>query len=137
MVNLKAGKYYVGDLCYVINDKHWDELGEQTDWFQKGNNFQFKEQTVFVSGTAHGDGRFSDNSGRVYCVDAGLIGVIPFDVIDDNFEGKGGQIIEFEKDFTAHEGKGIFYIGNIEIDTYGWDEEEEEHWDEDENEDDE
>ena len=145
-VIFKAGKYYVGDLCYVINDKHWDELGEKTNWFQNDEQFEFKGKTVFVSHTAYGDGRFNDYQGREYFVDAGLIGVIPFDIIDDGKTGNGGQIIEFEKDFYAScSDKGIFKIGNITIDTSNEDEEEDEEedyddeaddWDEDSEDDD-
>jgi len=134
-VNFKAGKYYVGDLCYVINDKHWDELGEKTNWFQNDEQFEFKGKTIFVSHTAYGDGRFNDYQGREYFVDAGLIGVIPFDIIDNNEIGDGGQIIEFEKDFYAScSDKGIFKIGNITIDTSNEDEEEDEEEDYDDEE---
>jgi hypothetical protein len=128
-VNFKAGKYYVGDLCYVINDKHWDEIGEKTDWFQNGESFEFKGKTVFVSHTAYGDGLYYDGKGREYSVDAGLIGVIPFDIIDENEKGKGGKVIEFKKDFKAYEKDGKFFIGDFIIDTKEEDEEDEEEYD--------
>lgn len=118
-VNFKAGKYYVGDLCYVINDKNWDKIGEETDWFQNGDSFEFKGEVVFVSSTAYGDGTYYDNKGKHYHVDAGLIGVIPFNIIDENENGDGGQIIDFEKDFTAFEDDGMFFIDDIRIDTKG------------------
>jgi hypothetical protein len=125
MVNFKAGKYYVGDPCYVISDEHWDELGEQTNWFQNNDSFKFKGNTCFTCGTAYGDGTYYDYEGREYGVDAGLIGVVPFKCIDDNFKGEGGQIIEFNEDFQAYEQDGTFFIGDITIETGDLDEESE------------
>jgi hypothetical protein len=132
--NFKAGKYYVGDLCYVVNDNNWDKLLDDTDYF--GNNdLKFKDEVIFASNTAYGDGTYYDNKGRKYSVDAGLIGVMPFGVIDENEIGKGGQIIEFEKDFKAYEEDGKFYIDDFIIDTKEDEEEnEEEDWDDDEDE---
>jgi len=130
MVNFKAGKYYVGDLCYVINETNWDELLDTTNYFE-GGSFIFKDKEGFVANTAYGDGRYYDDEGREYCVDAGLIGVIPFEIIDDNFEGKGGQIIEFTHDFNAYEENGTFFIDDFEICTKE-EEEEEIYIDEDE-----
>jgi len=132
-VKFKAGTYYVGDLCYVINDQNWEVLGEKTHWFQDDDKFEFKGREVFVSSTAYGDGLFRDYQDREYSVDAGLIGVIPFDIIDDNKTGSGGQIIVFENDFSAScSDKGIFKIGDITIDTSN---DEDEDWDESESED--
>jgi len=116
-VNFKAGKYYVGDLCYVINNENWEILGKKTNWFQDDEQFEFKEKTVFFARTAHGDGRFYDRNDYEYSVDAGLIGVIPFDIIDKNEEGRGGQVIEFANDFIVYEEDGKFHIGSIMIDT--------------------
>lgn len=114
--NFKSGKYYVGDLCYVVNNNNWDKLLDDTDYF--GNNdLKFKDEVIFASNTAYGDGTYYDNKGRDYSVDAGLIGVMPFGIIDENEIGRGGQIIEFEKDFKAYEEDGKFYIDDFIIDT--------------------
>lgn len=129
-IKFKAGKYYVGDLCYVINDKNWDELIKKTSCFSE-ESFEFKGKEVFVAGTAYGDGTYYDNNGREYSVDAGLIGVIPFEIIDNNEEGDGGQIIDFTNDFIAYEDDGKFYIDNFIIDTKEDDEEYDEEYDED------
>ncbi len=131
-VEFKAGRYYVGDLCYVINDEHWDELGEKTNWFQDSDSFEFKGKTVFIAGTAYGDGTYSDNCGLDYSVDAGVIGCIPYEIIDNNFEGEGGQILDFEKNFIAYEEGGTFYFGNREIYTKDFDEEDDEYYFDDE-----
>ena len=55
-VNFKAGKYYVGDPCYVVKDHNvWIKLLDDTDYFQNENQ-TYKGQTIFAEGTAHGDG---------------------------------------------------------------------------------
>lgn len=133
MKKFKAGKYYVGDPCYVISDENWMPLLESTKYFENENQ-EYKGQQIFTEGTAHGDGCFTDNFGREYGVDAGLIGIIPFEVIDDNRTGDGGQIIEFEKDFEVYTSElGIFHFGDIVIDTAEEDyEEDNEEWEEDE-----
>lgn len=124
-VSFTKGKYYVGDPCYVISDEHWDELLDKTNFFEDGE-FKFKGATCFTANTAFGDGTYEDQEGREYCVDAGLIGVIPFEVLDENFEGSGGQIIEFDEEFTASETDGSFFIGDIVIITGDSDDDDEE-----------
>jgi len=130
----KAGKYYVGDLCYVV-DKHedWMQLLNDTDYFRNENQ-SYKGYPIFASSTAHGDGRYYDQFNREYGVDAGIIGIMPVEAIEK--EGKGGNVIEFKEDFDVVTAHGIFYIGDIKIDTFGWgddddEEDEEEFWNED------
>jgi hypothetical protein len=142
MKQFKAGKYYVGDPCYVFTDKEWDELIEQTycfgiqydkmpEGYEDTNVYNYKGMDFFTDGTAYGDGSYYDNEGRVYGVDAGLIGIVPFEILST--DGDGGQIIEFEKDFRVYSsGDGIFYFGNITIDTKNDDEDEDDDWEDDE-----
>ena len=143
-----AGKYYVGDLCYVMHDE-WDEV---CGLFFEGPNvhgcnqgiFQLKDGRKFASfNTKWGDGSFQDQYGRSYGVDAGLIGCIAIKDINldsgDNFT-RGGQVIEFDRDFEVHGGTGIsrsewdgvIRIGNVTIktDDDGEFEEEEEEYEE-------
>lgn len=120
-----AGKYYVGDLCYVMHEK-WDEVCEvmfagRTDHGCNQGELKLKDGTRFVSfNTAHGDGGYYDNRGREYSVDAGLIGLIALDKIDltnnDNDAG-GGQIVEFKMPFDCASEDGMLRFGNVMIDT--------------------
>lgn len=111
-----AGKYYVGDPCYVVSNRNWIRLLNQTDFFEK-EVFQYKGEKCFASGTLYGDGSYYDNQGRVYSVDAGLIGIMPVESLDKNKSGKGGNIIEFDSEFEVYEGGGVFHFGNLEINT--------------------
>ena len=143
-----AGKYYVGDLCYVMHDE-WDEVcglffeGRDDHGCNQGV-FQLKDGRKFASfNTKWGDGGYRDQYGRSYGVDAGLIGCIAIKDINldsgDNFT-RGGQVIEFDSDFEVHGGTGIsrsewdgvIRIGNVTIktDDDGEFEEEEEEYEE-------
>lgn len=136
---MQAGYYYVGDLCYVL-DEEWDEV---CDLFTRGRNdhgcnegeFTLKDGRRFVSyNTMYGDGSYEDQYGNDYGVDAGLIGCIRIDDIGldpATFEGKGdghphngGQIFEFNEDFVCsgrqdqgRDWDGIIRIGDLRIET--------------------
>lgn len=124
---MPAGKYYVGDLCYVMHDE-WDEVcglffRGRTDHGCNEGEFNLKDGRRFVSiNTRWGDGTYSDQNGRKYGVDAGLIGCIRLEDIDmsnsNNFT-RGGQIIDFPKDFecTYELTNGTIVIGYIRIET--------------------
>ena len=73
--------------------------------------------TCFAASTAYGDGVYFDKERREYSVDAGLLGIIPLEALDLNFEGDGGQIIEFDEDFTVSEEDGVFTFGDVVINT--------------------
>lgn len=127
------GKYYIGDLCYVINDKLWDRFCEMTTvgYDVLDGYFKWEDKFLWTHSTAYGDGGYFDNHGKEYCVDAGLIGVLPFDLISKHLNGVAhlGNVVEFAKPFTCEYDDGKFFIGDdITIDTdpsYHEDEEEE------------
>ena len=125
-MTMPAGKYYVGDLCYVMHEC-WDEVCDLTI----SNNqcltgeFTMKDGVRFATyGTEHGDGEYQDQDGRKYSVDAGAIGCIRIEDIDktdyvgvgSNFI-EGGQIIDFPQDFETSSKDGVIVFGNITIDT--------------------
>ena len=122
-----AGKYYVGDLCYVLNDS-WDDVCDliiPTHGSGDGE-FTMKDGRKFASyGTKWGDGCYFDQNGREYGVDAGLIGCIRVEDIDVDLRQLaedvgprfGGQIVEFDRPFDTWEENGMIRIGDISIDT--------------------
>lgn len=130
---LPAGKYYVGDLCYVMH-KEWDEVcglffKDRDDHGCNEGEFNLKDGRRFASfNTKYGDGSYYDQFGDEYGVDAGLIGCIALNDIDltndDNFI-RGGQIIEFVSDFSVSGSQGlsrkdwdgVIQIGHIVIKT--------------------
>jgi hypothetical protein len=126
---MKAGKYYIGDLCYVMHPE-WDEFCSLTI---NGHNvldgeFNLKDGRRFATFTTKwGDGTYKDEQGRNYGVDAGLIGCIAVDdITPSELENlKDGHVVEFVQDFSTFSAGGIIRIGSVCIDTDFAEEEEE------------
>jgi hypothetical protein len=130
-MTMPAGRYYIGDLCYVMTDEEWDEFCSITI---KGNQcidgeFTFKDGRRFATyGTKWGDGLYFDQYGREYSVDAGLIGCIKIDDIKaekyDNIEDLG-NVTDWGVDFITNGGRGdpdwdgVIRFGNCMIRTDG------------------
>jgi hypothetical protein len=118
---MKAGTYYIGDLCYVMHDR-WDEFCELTC---SGNNvldgeFNLKDGTRFATFTTkYGDGTYKDEQGNEYPVDAGLIGCINVKDITPTELGNlsSGRVIEFVQDFSTFSAGGVLRFGSVVIDT--------------------
>jgi hypothetical protein len=129
-MTMPAGRYYVGDLCYVMHDR-WDEFCSLTC---SGNNvldgeFNLKDGTRFATFTTRwGDGCYYDEQGNDYPVDAGLIGCINVrDIAVSEFGNiVNGRVFEFDKDFAVSSENGVIRIGNVVIDTDAEDIDEEE-----------
>ena len=122
---MKAGKYWVGDLCYVMHPQ-WtevcdllfagrDDRGCNEGVFKLANGVEFA-----IFNTAYGDGAYEDREGRIYPVDSGSIGCILASDIDDDTEMKwmlGGNIVEFDADFEARKRGSELIFGDVVIDT--------------------
>ena len=128
---MQAGKYYVGDLCYVMTNDEWDEFCSITikEHTCLDGEFQFADGRKFATyGTMWGDGTYRDNYGHRYSVDAGLIGCIRVEDIRASKYAdisKLGAIVEFETDFVTSGGRnhfdweGTIQFGRIAIETNG------------------
>lgn len=132
-----AGKYYVGDLCYVMHPE-WDEAcnlffrGRDDRGCNEGE-FNLKDGRRFVSySTKYGDGCYTDQFGNEYGVDAGLIGCIKVEDISEDISElemkRLGNVVEFKQPFNCSGGRtrewdGIIQIGHLIIETDPVDEE--------------
>ncbi len=134
---LKAGEYYVGDLCYVLdgNGYEWHRILDMVNYFMDGEVFEItvfnedmgREVTIrgFCSSTMYGDGSYHDQHGNRYHVDAGIIGCVHREALPEvltNESHKGGQFINFGEDFTCesaqdNDDEGVIRIGHLLIDT--------------------
>lgn len=126
---MPAGRYYVGDLCYVMHPE-WNEC---CDLFfphpgpENGveGEFQLADGRRFASfGTAWGDGEYSSSIGTSHSVDSGSIGCIRVeDIRDDSYPPERvaelGAIVEFDQPFSVHAQDGVIQFGHITIDTRG------------------
>jgi hypothetical protein len=129
---MKSGRYYVGDLCYVLHDR-WDEFCALTIVGSRvlDGEFNLKDGTRFATFTTQwGDGTYRDQQGREYGVDAGLIGCIAVDDIDpaELVNIKDGHVVEFVQDFGTFSAGGVISFGTISIDTDAVEEELEEEY---------
>jgi hypothetical protein len=129
-MTMPAGKYYIGDLCYVMADEEWSEICDITISGHKviDGEFQLKDGRKFAMySTAYGDGVYYDHYGHSYSVDAGSIGCILLDDIKyvDNFDQflDVGAILEFDTDFVTGGGQGesdwegTIQFGHVVIET--------------------
>ena len=145
---MKAGTYYVGDPCYVLDatfDFDWMEILLATGYFgiyhpgtedkmdpdENDGYFEIDGVRIFASSTDHGDGAYLDNSEREYGVDAGLIACIPVELLGGEEAVEKAvfglaNIVEFEHDFSCEtvDEDGTIHIGDIEVYT-GFEDEDE------------
>lgn len=123
---LPAGIYYVGDLCYVVDDNEWREYCDRS--FPNGDNdevvgvFQASSGVSYAMfGTMHGDGVYVDNYNNEYPVDSGSIGCIPvsevWNALDDPNIKRLGNVVTFTEPFKVSYDfeTGLISIGNIDI----------------------
>lgn len=118
---MPAGKYWIGDLCYVLHSE-WSEFCDITitDNDCLDGEFSLKDGRKFASyRTAYGDGCYTGNVGK-YPVDAGLIGCVKLEDIDltnpDN-DIKLGHVVEFSAPFETFSKNGVLWFGHVRIDT--------------------
>lgn len=137
-MSMPAGRYYIGDLCYVMNDDEWDDFCKITIRGHEclDGEFEMPDGRRFATyGTKWGDGTYSDNYGNSYSVDAGLIGCIRVeDIRADKYSDidRLGCMHEFTTDFATSGGRGdrnwsgTIQFGKILIETDPCDEYDEE-----------
>ena len=124
---MPAGKYYVGDLCYVMHDE-WSTVcnlffHDRTDGGCNEGEFVLDDGRRFASlNTAWGDGTYCSNGFGEFSVDAGLIGCIRIeDIRDPSYSDEKansfGTIVTFGEDFEVYSENGTLFFGDIAIET--------------------
>ena len=119
---MKAGTYYIGDLCYVMHED-WDEVCALTINGQRaiGGEFNLKDGRRFaIYNTMYGDGSYNDQFGGEYWVDSGSIGCIAIEDINLDIAGNntdGGEVLTFDQDFYTGEQDGKIMFYNVSINT--------------------
>jgi hypothetical protein len=135
---MAAGTYYVGDLCYVIDEN--SGMGAREDWDEVCKLMwpdDFRTQMIdgklkladgrefCIFGTQYGDGEYMvRDQGHGYLkstyVDSGTIGCIKIEDIK-NYDtaqcAKLGNIVTFEEDFECYESQGTMVFGHLTIET--------------------
>lgn len=118
---MKAGTYYVGDLCYMISD--WDSVCDVIikDARVLSGEFKTTKGIPFANyGTAHGDGSYYAEGTYSYLgVDSGSIGCVELSLVggDEDRARRMGTVVEFTNDFETSESEGTIRFGHISIKT--------------------
>ena len=130
-IKMPAGKYYIGDLCYVMH-KEWDEACElffdgRDDHGCNDGKFKLADGREFVNfNTKYGDGTYYDGLFS-YHVDSGSIGCIRVEDIREELP-PWAVVMAFLEDFECYRDDAMLVFGHVHIDTdpYEYEEEEEE-----------
>jgi hypothetical protein len=128
-VIVPKGNYVIGDPCYAVPDKDWLPLLETCNYFESPIGYVkdgLQKFAVLAFGTKWGDGCYLGSDGHEYPVDAGLLGLVPVELLEDISQHEG-IIVNFPKDaLCIDDGSGKLRFGHITIDTDPEDPEEEE-----------
>jgi hypothetical protein len=96
------GKYYIGDLCYALDDRLYDNVfgpEYRTGYYCMNNN----SSHAFMMGDTGGDGEFKGSDGFKYPVDAGIIGIASESILDaDKVPYDGGKMYTFKGNVTMN-----------------------------------
>lgn len=103
---MKSNKgFYVGDICYVLSDdiytNFWGKKHKYADGVFEIDGFSFA-----VDSTAYGDGVYFDNACHKYPVDAGVIGLVPLELIGKEDGLQFGTVFDVpgEAEFKCKDG---------------------------------
>ena len=107
---IKSNKgFYVGDICYVLNEKIYHKVWGGNGYVDGKHTIPQTNWAFAVAGTKYGDGEYVDNELRFYGVDAGVIGLVPAELIKPDYD-LGGHIFECSGDATFEANNGIFVV---------------------------
>lgn len=116
---IKTNKgFYVGDICYALSDEVYHGVWGKAHY--EDGEYEVNGYKFAMGGTAHGDGCYCDKDGNVYGVDAGNIGVVPMELLREDFYNGGMLVYATECAYSFNRGKFIFRFNNgelIDIDT--------------------
>ena len=120
---MPAGKYYIGDLCYVMDTKEWREICDIIIKESRilDGEFELPDGRRFaIYSTRWGDGEYYDQYGHTYSVDAGSIGcILMSDIRAHKYDNilDLGAVQEFAEPFETGSHKGQLVFGHVLIDT--------------------
>ena len=117
---MPAGRYWLGDLCYVLGDEDdelWEEFIANEHWNGRDVAAALDGHPTVALNTAYGDGVYTSTTGEVFGVDAGIIGAVAWELADPEGHSLGFERT-FEEDFLMYRDRwGVIHIGSMEIPT--------------------
>lgn len=115
---MKAGTYYIGDLCYVVDNDKWKHFCFAFNDLENDNEYVTLDDIEFAQmWTKYGDGDYSSNVDRFFGVDSGSIGCINVKYLDlSNLDHLKNFFYTFEEDFEViRRDDGTLCFGHVEI----------------------
>lgn len=109
---LPAGKYYIGDPCYIFSES-WDDLLGVVSF--DGDIEEYKTYQLWGHSTAFGDGMYDDQNDNEYCVDSGVLAAVPYELIEDAAGETNGTIIDAPNGLLVEYNNGTFIFNDITI----------------------
>lgn len=113
---LPAGKYYIGDPFYFLDQNIYNN-----DWIKKNQaqdgEFKYHDKPYVIAGTAHGDGYYDSNGTykvhHGFPVDSGTIGIIDrslgkTDELVDTVNNSLGTIVDVKTEIDYEFSDGCF-----------------------------
>ena len=116
-VQLKAGKYWIGDPCYMLSEENYQVYLDQYDrlFVDDLHGGEKNDGRVVIDGhefavfsTKFGDGCYLDQFKNLYSADSGMTGCLPIELVKEDVQGC--HPVEFLEDFYCEGSDG----------TYGW-----------------
>lgn len=120
---IKSSKgFYIGDICYVLSDDVYNGVWGKIGQYQDGEYATDDGYKFAMASTAYGDGCYDDDNDNVYSVDAGVIGIVPFELVANWDKAQWGAVFEGggEATMVARDSEFEFTLPNgrkIKIDT--------------------
>ena len=102
--------FYIGDICYVLDDVIyygvWGKNGYVDGQYKTDNGYAFA-----VASTMYGDGCYLDEDDNVYGVDAGILGIVPLELVSDiDKANEYGLVVECKGEAVMNAREGDFYF---------------------------
>lgn len=127
-----TGEYWLGDPCYSFSsndgrkypegvdpDKIWrDELFDEGDFYNPIQTCSLG--TIYSFFTQYGDGGYRDNFGNSFCVDAGMIGLVPVGMMPPPRADLAIKVVFTEPTLCHRTREGVLTFGSHIIET-NWD----------------
>ena len=88
--------FFVGDISYVLSNRLYHGL--------LGDEMDYPTGVIHISG----DGVFVDNHGNRYCVDSGMLGIVPLELVKDERPDIGLIVPTAGAAWFSHDFDGVF-----------------------------
>lgn len=111
-IRLDPGRYWIGDLCYVLSDEDWDRACK--DYYPDMAVRLICGEVAYLF-TTYGDGNHPSSDGRWLHVDSGTIGIVPASVVTTGVEY--GAVKVFREPFVCgiDKARDLLAFGDFKI----------------------